>query len=492
VGDRYEIGRRLREEPWGGVWLARDLVLDAEVGLKLWPREDPAVDAVLESFREEARLGLKLRHPGILGVGHFGQDESFLYLVQEPFAGESLHEQLIRHRHFSLPQVVSILEQAALALAQAHEQGVVHQAFNPLQVLELDGEVRVANFTFPPPADEEVRHLELKAYLPPEVLRGEAVTPGGNVFALGVLGFRLAAGSLPYPLTFDEPFPYRLETPPVDLEEVPIPLQNLLLQCLSVEPEDRFPDAGAFLQQLHQLQGELPEEPWSARTMRSLRPAAARAGELLGRISGGLRPGAQKLREGLANLGPRLGSQGRRLWWSLGLVALMVLLVIYYKMPRETAPPRSMTPPPAVVKAGPAPAGGGPPMSEAREPAEAPGAVQPPGPPSAAPAPAGAGPGEVKAPPAEERYLVIAGAYPAPEPARALARRLRDKGIKAQVVKKGAGAKTRYVVQVGPLAGAQEADDLARRLKAKEKLSPKVQKITAPSPGPAASRRPRA
>ena len=67
----------------------------------------------------------------------------------------------------------------------------------------------------------------------------------------GAFGY-LVAGSLPYPLTFDEPFPYRLEYPPADLEEIPVPLQNVLLRCLAEDPEERLPHAGALVSQLRQ------------------------------------------------------------------------------------------------------------------------------------------------------------------------------------------------------------------------------------------------
>jgi len=488
VADRYQIGSRLREEPWGGVWLSRDLVLDEEVGLKLCLKEAPEADAARQGFRQEARLALKLRHPHLLGVFHFGQDEDFLYLVQEAFAGESLMEKLARHQHFSLPQVLGILEQAAQALAQAHEQGLAHQSFNPLQVLVLGEEVRVANFTFPALEDEEVWHLELKAYLPPEVLRGEAPTPAGNIFSLGVLGFRLAAGSLPYPLTFDEPFPYRLETPPVDLEEVPLSLQNLLLRCLSLEPEDRFPDARAFLNQLRQLREQWRQEPWEAGKLRALGPAAARASELWGRLREGLGPQAQRLREELASLWPRLRPQTPRLWWGLGLAALMVLLlVVYYRLPRETLqPPPAGVPPAMVVPPATAPVGGGPPLLEAQEPTEAPQVAKPPV--AKPPVPP---PGEVKAPPREERYLIIAATYANPEPARIMSRHLQNLDFQAHVVKKTVGGKAQYQVQVGPVTGSKPAEEVARRLQA-ERLNPTVQKLTPPPARPSSIRRPAA
>ena len=90
IGQRYLIVRPLREEPWGGVWLAQDNLLRIEVGLKLLARDDPEWAATRDMFESEAVLGLKLRHPQILGVFYVGKAEKFLYLVEEPFPGVSL------------------------------------------------------------------------------------------------------------------------------------------------------------------------------------------------------------------------------------------------------------------------------------------------------------------------------------------------------------------------------------------------------------------
>ena len=182
----------------------------------------------------------KLRHPQILGVFHVDKAEKFLYLVQEAFPGESLMAQWVRPERFSLPQALHLLELLGQALAFAHQQGEVHQCLSPLNILLKGDDLRLANFAFAPADDDLPEHLELRAYAPPEVLRGDRLTPAGNVFSLGVLGFRLVAGSLPYPLTFDEPFPYRLAYPPADLEEIPVPLQNVLLRCLTEDPEERL------------------------------------------------------------------------------------------------------------------------------------------------------------------------------------------------------------------------------------------------------------
>ncbi len=292
IGQRYTPVRQLREEPWGAVWLARDQILEAEVGLKLLTREAPEWAAAQKIFEQEAVQALKLRHPQILGVFYLGKTDRILYLVQEPFLGETLLAQLTRQHHISLPQALHLLEHLSQAVAFGHQRGVVHRALSPLHILLQGEELRLANFAFPPPDGDQVMHLELKAYEPPEVLQGDALTPAGNVFSLGVLGFRLAAGSLPYPLTFDEPFPYRLETPPVDLEEIPLPLQNFLLQCLAVDPEERLPDAGAFLTQLRQVREQMrPRRQGNLRRLGGGQAAPGAPGRGPGRGHVGKTPG---------------------------------------------------------------------------------------------------------------------------------------------------------------------------------------------------------
>ncbi len=288
-GGRYEISRLLREEPWGEVWLARDLLLGAEVGLKVLPRQAPEWAAAQAYYGQEAILALRLRHPKILGLFHLERTEDCLFLVQEPFDGESLLAHFTPQQRFSLPQALHLLEQVSQALALAHQRGAVHQALNPLNILLKGEEVRVANFAFPGEDGGQVHTLELKAYDAPEVIYGDAPTAASNVFSLGVLGFRLVAGSLPYALTFDEPFPYRMEALPADLDEIPLPLQNLLLRCLAVDPEERFPDVATFLAQLRQMRelkpGARPAEDyqvWKPGKAAAWKPAAAQAGALPG------------------------------------------------------------------------------------------------------------------------------------------------------------------------------------------------------------------
>jgi len=483
IDQRYALVRQIREEPWGEVWLAQDRLLETEVGIKLLAREAPEGAAAQKIFEQEAIRALRLRHPQILGVFYLGKTDTVLYLVQEPFPGETLLARLTRKHRFTLPQALQLLEQTAQALALAHQQGIAHRSLSPLHILLEGEEIRLANFAFPPADGDQAMHLELKAYDPPEVIHGDPPTAAGNVFSLGVLGFRLVAGSLPYPLTFDEPFPYRLETLPVDLEEIPLPLQNFLLQCLAVDPEQRFADAGAFLTQLRQVREQMRPgrqlfPPWEEERPPRMRQAAAQAGALLGKLREAGKPLGKKAGAGAQASWQILKAAPRRLWWGLGLVVLIIAVAMggLKTARRAAAPPPP--PAPATVAAPvqlPA-AGGGPPLVESEAPrAPAPAAKLDvgPGPPAAATA----APPEAKAA-GQERYLLLVATYAGQKQAQALLTRLKARNYRVRILRRTTAGKTLYQVQVGPITGAQAAEDAARNIKEQEKITPKVTKMT--------------
>jgi serine/threonine-protein kinase len=490
IGQRYLMVRQLREESWGEVWLALDNLLRTEVGLKLLARDDREWAAARDMYEHEAILGLKLRHPHILGVFHVDKAERFLYLVQEPFPGVSLMTQFGRQKRCKMAQALDLLERLGQALACAHQQGVVHQSLSPLNILVQADDLRLANFAFAPAYDDQPLYLELKAYAAPEVINGERLTPASNVFSLGVLGFRLLAGSLPYPLTFDEPFPYRLEYPPVDLEEIPVPLQNVLLRCLAEDPEERLPQASAFIGQLRQarelLEG-VSKEPYASSRPQRFRAAwapLAQAGPLLKKVWEDHQPQVQKTREAVLNHWNTLKMLPRRLWWGVGLAVLVIALIIggvklvtrLVARPQPTRLASSLNLPQV---------GGGPPLLEAGE-AGASRELLPAARLATSQTPGSGQSAGVK----EERYLLLVATYGNLKQAGVLQQRLRGNHIRAIIIKHNTQGKTLYQVQVGPLTGAKSAEDTAARIKSQEKITSKIVKLSPRSADANHGRRP--
>ncbi|MGQ9920909.1 MAG: protein kinase domain-containing protein [Desulfobacca sp.] len=258
IGQRYEILRLLRAESHGEVWLARDQVLDVDVGLKFLANGQPEFERFLEYYRREALWGLKMHHPQILGVHHLDEGADGVFLVQEPFMGNSLGEMFGQTEHLTLPDALYFIEVLAQGLAHGHKQGISHQNFNPQQVLvsATDG-IKIINFAFPAESAEIAAMPELRAYIPPEVWEGRQTVPASNLFSLGVMGYQMLTGTFPYPLQGEGSVPYRLSAPQGKLAELPEAFRPLMNRCLKADPERRFQSAAEFLARLAVLREKL-------------------------------------------------------------------------------------------------------------------------------------------------------------------------------------------------------------------------------------------
>ncbi len=263
IGHRYEILRPLRSEAHGEVMLARDQVLDLDIGLKLLSNEHPDFSRILEYYRREALWGLRLHHPQILGIHHLDETAEGVFLILEPFAGNSLWELLGHAEALTINDSLYFIEVLAQGVAYAHKHGVHHQNLNPQQVLvsATDG-IKIINFAFPAEPAEIHAFPEIQAYISPEVWQGRHPSAASNLFSLGVIGYRMLTGTFPFPLLDDATIPYQINSEPVALDKIPEALQPLFRRCLKQEPEKRFQSAADFLARLAALREKLkPASP---------------------------------------------------------------------------------------------------------------------------------------------------------------------------------------------------------------------------------------
>ncbi len=251
IGQRYEILRPLRSESHGEVFLARDQVVDMDVGLKYLANEHPEFERILEYYRREALWGLKLHHPQILGVHHLDEGAAGVFLVQEPFQGSSLAELLGQTEPLTIQDALYFLEILAQGLAYAHKHGISHQNFTPQQVLvsATDG-IKIINFAFPAEPQELQAKPTLKAYIPPEAWEGNPLGPASNLFSLGVIGYQMLTGHLPFALRSEGGMPYHLTNHPEHLQLLPEALRPIFHRCLKPDPHKRLKSAADFLSRL--------------------------------------------------------------------------------------------------------------------------------------------------------------------------------------------------------------------------------------------------
>ncbi len=253
---RFEIFQELGAGGMGRVLLAWDRVRGEKVALKLLR---PGFDArSLRFFQEEIRLLARLSHPNLVGVFDYfapGTDPalegpcfSMEYLEGSPPGPGGLFQ--------GAEALAALLADAAAGLHYLHARNILHRDLKPSNLMRLpSGAVKILDFGLAGLGDAArgPGPLGTLAYLPPEAFRGEYGV-AGDLFALGVLGYELAAGTPPYPrpLSGDlrglpEPEPLARRRP-----DLPSYLGDLLHRMIALNPARRPASAGTVLRYLRQ------------------------------------------------------------------------------------------------------------------------------------------------------------------------------------------------------------------------------------------------
>jgi len=182
----------------GEVWRAYDPLLDLQVALKLKKIES---DTLSHQFLEEARRLARVRQANIVSVYGAAVHGSRAGLWTELIRGTSLAQLLAQDGVFPPDEVRGIGLDLCHALAAVHRHGLVHGDIKAENVMrEVSGRIVLMDFGAARELDAAQTPVVSGSlnYLAPEVLRGASPSPASDVYALGVLLFRLIGGAYPY------------------------------------------------------------------------------------------------------------------------------------------------------------------------------------------------------------------------------------------------------------------------------------------------------
>jgi serine/threonine protein kinase len=233
-GEReWQLGDRLGKGGFGQVHLARSGETEAVV--KLVPKDPGASRELL--FADLGGV------PNVVPVWDQGEYGGYWFLVM-PRAARSLRDAMEQDGRFSVADSVAVLGDVADALA-ALDGRVVHRDLKPENVLELDGHWCLADFGIAryteATTDAETRKLAMSPpYAAPERFRMDRATAAADIYSLGVMGFELLAGHLPFQgATWEDFQEAHLEQEPPELAGVPAALAALITECLYKSPGAR-------------------------------------------------------------------------------------------------------------------------------------------------------------------------------------------------------------------------------------------------------------
>ena len=245
---QYRVLERLGAGGMGKVYRAVDELLGRDVALKIL---DTSMEESTARLRAEAAALARLSHPGIATVYELIEDDSRLVMAMELVRGQTL-QQIVEHVGvFSPRRAAELCMQVLAALEHAHVTGVVHRDLKPGNLMLTDaGTIKILDFGIAR-LDGSVHltgagaMLGTPAYMAPEQVLGHPVDKRADLYAMGVVFFRLLTAALPF--KGDTPFDMaqsQVKDPPLkarDLRaDLPAWVDDILTRALAKKPVDRF------------------------------------------------------------------------------------------------------------------------------------------------------------------------------------------------------------------------------------------------------------
>jgi serine/threonine-protein kinase len=272
LNDRYEIESRIGRGGMADVLLARDLLLDRPVAIKVLFAEFATDPNFVERFRREAQAAANLNHPNIVGVYDWGKYGGTYFIAMEYVQGRTLADIVHSNGRVSAVQAAEIASEVAAALGFAHRNGVVHRDIKPANILiGSSGQVKVADFgiarAMNSAADSNLTQVGLvmgtATYFSPEQAQGAQPDPRSDLYSLGIVLYEMVGGkppfsgdnpvSIAYKQVHEAPQPLNQIAP-----DVPKPFEAIVAKLLAKNPAHRYPDGEALRDDLRRFRNGEP------------------------------------------------------------------------------------------------------------------------------------------------------------------------------------------------------------------------------------------
>ena len=275
MADRYRIERPIGSGGMGTVFLAEHVVIHKPVAIKVLSPAHSRKRAEVERFLREARAASRIRHENVVDITDFGNSrEGLAFLVMEYLEGEDLATTSDREGALPWRRAVKIILQIAGALEAAHAQGVIHRDMKPencfrirrgndpdfIKVLDF-GIAKIVDEVHDPdqPSSTNSGLLGTPEYVAPELVRGLKPDARVDIYATGVIFYRLLTGKLPFQgesfmatLTahlMEEPTPPSQVAPEA---QIPAEIERVVLRALAKDRDQRFFTISEFIAAVQQ------------------------------------------------------------------------------------------------------------------------------------------------------------------------------------------------------------------------------------------------
>jgi eukaryotic-like serine/threonine-protein kinase len=226
--------------------------------LRILKREEDADDVAIEMARAEHQASAKVNHPAILKVLDFRTRKTFFRVTR----AEQLMEYVLDAKtldsweKFPIGPAVLVFHQAAAALAHMHRRGVGHGTLDPTQLmLSRTGQVKMRGYGLTQVERSFRDKIKVSSsFAAPEQIKEKVVDAKTDIYALGATMYRLLTGQPPTGgAAVGRNEPKKISTPVALNPKVPVPLNNILVNCLQSDPHKRPPDMYELVKQLEAM-----------------------------------------------------------------------------------------------------------------------------------------------------------------------------------------------------------------------------------------------
>ena len=260
IDRRYEVIRKLGEGGMSYVYEARDVHSSEAVAIKVLSPKLSRDQSSVQRLRREAGLAMRLEHPNVCRILRLGETEDgLIYLVMPYLRGELLSDREGKQGPMDPETGVTILAQSCAGLHFAHQLNIVHRDLKPENIMlvpdESGGEIAVVmdfGLAKENRAAGDVAKLTATGiilgtpeFMSPEQIRGKQLDARSDVYALGIVGFEMFTGKLPFQgRTPQEMMISRLRGKPTPLRQLrpdfPEKLTAALMKSLETDPGKRY------------------------------------------------------------------------------------------------------------------------------------------------------------------------------------------------------------------------------------------------------------
>lgn len=251
INDRYLIIGNIGSGGMANVFLARDLILDREVAVKVLRYDFQNDQAAIRRFQREALAATELVHPNIVSVYDVGEEDGQQYLVMEYVKGMDLKRYIQTQYPIAYDKVVDIMDQILSAMSLAHHHRIIHRDLKPQNILiNEEGVVKITDFGIAIALSETSitqtnSMLGSVHYLSPEQARGSMATNQSDIYAMGIILYEMITGRVPFDgesaVTIALKH-FQDELPDIHIysQQVPQALENVVLKATAKDPINRY------------------------------------------------------------------------------------------------------------------------------------------------------------------------------------------------------------------------------------------------------------